>query len=228
MQPQVIAIDGPAGSGKTVVGKQVADALGYLYLDTGALYRALTWLALQRGVDVHDGAALASLLQQSPIAIDRARPEDAGFPYSVSVAGQDITQQLNSPAVSENVSVVAAHPEVRAELLPVQRRIAAQGRIVIAGRDIGTVVCPFADLKLYLEAPLSVRIDRRIKQLAERGQHPDPARVAAEMAERDRLDESRAVAPLKPAPDAIILDTAVLSVEQEVADILALVAQRDP
>ncbi len=227
MRPSVIAIDGPAGSGKTVVGQRIADALGYLYLDTGAFYRALTWLALTRGVDPGDGKALAVLARQVSIEIERAtEPGERG--YRVLVDGQDITRELTLPSVSNAVSIVAAHPEVRAEMLPLQRRAVRRGHVVIAGRDIGTVVAPQAELKLYLNAPLPVRIARRIAQLKAMGIEPDPNAVAAEMAERDRIDQSRAVAPLKPAPDAVILDTSTMSVDEEVALILDLIARRDP
>lgn len=227
MRPSVIAIDGPAGSGKTVVGQRLAQALGYLYLDTGALYRALTWLALQRGIDPHDGPALARLARQASIEIVRSdTPTEPG--YRVLVNGQDVTSEMTSPAVANAVSIVAAHPEVRSEMLPLQRRVLRQGHVVIAGRDIGTVVAPDADLKLYLNAPLPVRVARRIAQLEARGLKPDPSKVAAEMAERDRLDQARAVAPLKPAPDAIILDTSTLSIDEEVNLILDMISRRDP
>lgn len=227
MQPRVIAIDGPAGSGKTVVGKRVADALGYLYLDTGALYRALTWLALASGVDPHDGADLARLIENDTFQIERPTIPD-GRLYTVLVNGQDVTRDLSSPIVAQNVSIVAAHPEVRAALLPFQRQIGQQGRIVMAGRDIGTVIFPFAELKLYLKAPLPVRIARRIEQLEALGLQPDPAQIASEMAERDRLDRARASAPLKPAPDAVQIDTSTLTIDEEVALILDLIAKRDP
>jgi cytidylate kinase len=227
MPPSVIAIDGPAGSGKTVVGKRLADALGYRYLDTGAFYRALTWLALDRNVDIHDGPALADLARQAAIQIER--PADgAARLYTVLVNGADVTADLTGTTVSESVSIVAAHPEVRAELLPVQRSVANQGKAVMAGRDIGTVVYPFAGLKLYLKAPLPVRVARRIEQLEAMGATPNPARVAEEMAERDRLDQSRATAPLKPAPDAIVIDTSTMTIDEELAYILDLVAKRGP
>lgn len=227
MRPSVIAIDGPAGSGKTVVGLRIAQALGYLYLDTGAFYRALTWLALQRGIDLHDGSALAQLARQTSIEIDRPRsPGDPG--YSVLVNGQDVTSELRAPGVGNAVSIVAAHPEVRAEMLPIQRQVARRGQVVIAGRDIGTVVAPDAGLKLYLEAPLPVRVARRIEQLEAMGVTPDPAKVAAEIAERDRIDQSRAIAPLKPAADAVILDTSTMTVDEEIALILDLIARQDP
>jgi cytidylate kinase len=227
MRPAVITIDGPAGSGKTVVGKRIADALGYLYLDTGAFYRALTWLALSRGIDPHDGVTLAQLARQVTIQIVHPTVAD-GRPYTVLVNGQDVTTELSLPDVANTVSIVAAHPEVRAELLPIQQRVASQGQVVMAGRDIGTVVVPDADLKLYLDAPLPIRVARRLAQLRERGIEPDPAQIAAEMAARDRLDQARAVAPLRPAPDAVIIDTTAMSIDEEVATILDLIAKRDP
>jgi cytidylate kinase len=221
----VIAIDGPAGSGKTVVGKMIADALGYVYLDTGALYRAITLLALRDDVPLDNGPAIARLAAMANLEFERPTAED-GRLYTVLLNGDDVTPRLTSPEVASAVSIVAAHPEVRAELLPLQRRIANRGRVVIAGRDIGTVVCPSADLKLFLDAPLPVRVARRIEQLRLAGRQPDPAAVAAEVAERDRIDQGRAVAPLRPAPDAVVIDTSSLTVEQEVALILGLIAQR--
>jgi cytidylate kinase len=227
MQPSVIAIDGPAGSGKTVVGRRLAEALGYLYLDTGAFYRALTWLTRARGIDAGDGAAIGRLAKHTQIEIERPTVDD-GRPYTVLVDGTDVTRELSSPEVAETVSIVAAHPEVRAALLPLQRRVAAQGKVVMAGRDIGTVVCPFAGLKLYFKAPLPVRVARRLAQLAAMGLPADPGQVAAEIAERDRLDQARAVAPLKPAPDAVVVDTATLTIDEELAYILDLLARQDP
>lgn len=227
MLPEVISIDGPAGSGKTVVGKQVADALGYLYIDTGAFYRALTWLALSKGINPQNGPSLARLARHAKIEIVRP-PNNDGRLYTVLVDGHDVTRELSLPDVANAVSIVAAHPEVRTEMLPLQRQATARGNIVMAGRDIGTVVCPHAGLKLYLEAPLPVRVARRVAQLQDLGIEPDPAKVAAEMAERDRIDQARAVAPLKPASDAIVIDTSTMSVPEEVAYILDLVKQRDP
>ncbi|MGH2459582.1 MAG: (d)CMP kinase [Chloroflexota bacterium] len=227
MRPSVIAIDGPAGSGKTIVGQRVARDLGYLYLDTGALYRALAWLALDRGVDPRDGPALARLARGASIETHRTSDgEDPG--YSVTVDERDVTRDLSLPDVANAASIIAAHPEVRAEMVPVQRQIADRGHVVIAGRDIGTVVAPDAGLKLFLDAPLPVRISRRIEQLTTLGMLPDPGKVAAEMAVRDRQDRTRAVGPLKPAPDAVILDTSTMSIDEEVAQILDLIAKRDP
>jgi len=225
MLPKVIAIDGPAGSGKTVIGKRVADALGYLYLDTGAFYRALTWLALTSGIDPQDGPSLARLATSPG---DSQRAPGGGRRLAVHRAGKRAGRdpELSEPAVAQRVSIVAAHPEVRAVLLPLQRQAAHQGRVVMAGRDIGTIVFPFAELKLYLKAPLPVRVARRIEQLEAMGMKPDPALVAAEMAERDRLDQARATAPLKPAPDAMLVDTTSLTIDEEVAMILDIITQR--
>ena len=221
MRSGVIAIDGPAGSGKTVVGQRLADVLGYRYLDTGAFYRALTWLALARGVSPADGPGLAALVQSASIQIERPGVGD-GRPYTVKVNERDVTSDLTLPSVGGVVSVVSAHPEVRSALLPLQRRVASQGNTVMAGRDIGTVVCPEAVLKIYLDAPLPVRIERRIGQLHRMGRQPDAAQVAAELAERDRID------PLKPAQDAVFVDAASLTIDQELAFILDLLARRGP
>ena len=227
MPPAVIAIDGPAGSGKTVVGQRLADTLGYVYLDTGALYRAVTWLAIDRGVSPRDGERLARLARDADIRVERPTVAD-GRAYTVTVDGRDVTSDLSAPAVAEAVSIVAAHSVVRSELLPLQRRVASQGKTVIVGRDIGTVVCPTAELKLYFEAPLDVRIARRVEQLAQQGRKPDPDRVASELAERDRLDQSRATAPLVPAADAVVIDTSRYSIEEELALIIGLIAKTDP
>lgn len=221
MPPAIIAIDGPAGSGKTVVGKRVADALGYLYVDTGAFYRAITLQAQREGVQPADGQALADLTRRTSIVVDRPKEGDRRT-YTVLLNGTDVTDELSTPDVAGAVSIVAAHPEVRTELLPIQRRAVAEGRVVIAGRDIGTVIAPEAGLKLFLGAPFSVRVSRRVEQLEKQGRNPNPPAIAAEMAARDRIDQTRAVAPLVPAPDAVILDTSTMTIDEEVARILEL------
>jgi cytidylate kinase len=226
MDLSVIAIDGPAGSGKTAVGKRVADELGYRYVDTGAFYRALTLAARREGVSPEDGPGLARLARNASIVVEPPGvADDDDRAYRVLLNGQDVTPELSASEVARAVSVVAAHPEVRAELLPIQRQAASRGHVVMTGRDIGTVVAPFAGLKVFLRAPLPVRVSRRIEQLESLGQTPDPAETAAELAERDRLDQSRAVAPLKPAPDAVIVDTSTMTIDEEVAMILDLIAR---
>jgi CMP/dCMP kinase len=221
----VIAIDGPASSGKSVLGEALARRLGYLYFDTGALYRAVTWLALHVKVDVSDEDEVARLARESSIAICRPTAED-GRQYTVLVNGEDVTWGIISPAVDASVSVVAAHPAVRSALLDVQRIIAAPGGVVMVGRDIGTVVVPNADLKVYLDATPEVRARRRLKQMVERGQAADYEQVLENVRLRDRIDSGRAAAPLKAAPDAVVVDTSDMAFEDEMALVLRLVEEK--
>src|SRR6059058_4225446 len=171
-RPRRIAIDGPAGSGKSTIGEQLARRLGYLYIDTGAMYRAVAWLALQERVDITNGPALAHLAQHAGIVISHPKIDD-GRQYTVTVRGHDVTWDIRSAAVTSAVSPVSAHPEVRAILIAQQREMAQQhDSIVMVGRDIGAVVLPDADLKIYLTASLQERARRRHAELAERlGEH---------------------------------------------------------
>lgn len=212
----VIAIDGPAGSGKSTLGLELARRLGYLYFDTGVLYRALTWLALQRRSDLNDGEALASLARDLDLDV-RPPTVDDGRLYTVTAGQLDITWAIREPHVDANVSLVAAQPAVRAALLPAQRGIAARGKVVIVGRDIGTVVAPNAALKVYLEASLEVRARRRQIDLEARG-HRDASieDVRADLAERDRVDAGREAAPLAVAADAVVVENDRASIPQMV------------
>ncbi|HEV8639220.1 MAG TPA: (d)CMP kinase [Chloroflexota bacterium] len=219
MPPRIIAIDGPAGSGKSVIGLWLARKLGYAFLDTGVLYRAITWLALRRGIPTSDGAALAAAAADVSINV-LPHPERG---CAVEIDGCDVTEELFAPAVNAEVSTVAAHPGVRRQLLPVQRRIAGRGRVVVVGRDIGTVVLPEAELKLYLEASAAERARRRWEQERRKGGTRSLDEVLAEVRRRDRLDSERATAPLRPAPDATILDTDRLSLDEEKQRILEIV-----
>jgi cytidylate kinase len=221
----VIAIDGPASSGKSVVGALVAKKLGYVYFDTGALYRAVTAVALNRSIRVENEAAVNALAEN--IDIDVIKPtKDDGRQYTVLADGQDITWGLVKPETDANVSVVAAYPTVRAALLGMQRTIAAQGNIVMIGRDIGTVVVPTADLKIYLTASPEVRAQRRYLQALERGQSVKYEDVLENVKMRDRIDSGRATAPLRPAEDAVVIDSSNMTLEQEVAQITELAYQR--
>ncbi len=217
----VIAIDGPAASGKSTVGEALAARLGYLYFDTGAMYRAVTWLALAQGVPVSDEAQVTALAEAAEIDVLPAVQDD-GRQYTVLVNGEDATWGIRAPAVALNVSQVSAYPGVRAALVVQQRRLAARGRIVMVGRDIGTVVLPDAPLKVYLDATVEERARRRWLEEQARGGSRSYAEVLAEVRRRDEIDSTRAVAPLRPAADAIIVDSTHMSVEQAVAYLLQL------
>ncbi len=221
--PLTIAIDGTAGSGKSALGSLLAARLDYLFVDTGAFYRALTLAALRAHVPLEDGPALAALTQTLDIRIEPPTVDD-GRQYTLRLGSEDITWAVRSQAVDDGVSPVAAEAAARAALLPLQQRLARKKGVVMAGRDIGTVVCPEAEVKVFLKADLATRAQRRRQELAKRGSDISSAETAANLAARDRIDSSRATAPLAQAPDAIVLDTSELSLDQEVAIVLAKVA----
>ncbi len=223
-KPLTIAIDGPAASGKSTLARRLARALGYLYFDTGVLYRAVTWAALQRGLPPDDPAAMTHLARTLRIEV-RPPSRDDGRSNDVWVEGQDVTWAVRAPEVDRWVSVVAAHPGVREALKAVQRRIGRQGRVVMVGRDIGTVIMPDADLKIYLDASVEERARRRYLEAQSRGEAVSYARILEDLRARDRLDASRAVAPLRPAPDAVVLHSDGLSPEQVFQRVMALVRQ---
>jgi cytidylate kinase len=212
-KPITIAIDGPAASGKSTVGCELAKRLSYLYFDTGVMYRAVTWAALQQDLSIADEDAVTALAQQLHIDVLPVTVDD-GRQYTILADGQDITWAIREPEVEAGVSTVSAYPGVREALVAQQRRISAQGRVVMVGRDIGTVVLPAADLKLYLDAQTGERAQRRYEELIQRGQKADYQGVLAAMQKRDKIDSGRKVSPLHPADDAIILDTSDLTIEQ--------------
>ncbi len=209
----LVAIDGPAGSGKSSVARAVAEKLGVVDLNTGAAYRAVALVALRDGVDLEDGGALAEISRRVGLDGEGARVDDAPVPEA----------ELRTPEVSAAASTVSARPEVRAVLLGVQREAAEsareEGGAVVEGRDIGTVVLPDAELKIYLSATPEARARRRAYQT---GREAELDRIREAMKKRDRQDSERATSPLKPAPDAIILDTTSLSLESVVSRVLEL------
>jgi cytidylate kinase len=212
--PQRIAIDGPAGSGKSTVGEQLARRLGYLYIDTGAMYRALAWLALHEHVAINDAESLARLAHSAEIAISRPQVAD-GRQYTVTVHGRDITWDIRSAAVTNAVSLVSLPAAVRSTLIAQQRAMARQGRVVMVGRDIGAVVLPDAELKIYLTATLEERARRRYTELLERlGEHnpalPSFESILQDIRRRDEVDRVN----MRPAEDAVLIDTDHLNVEQ--------------
>ncbi|MBI4201378.1 MAG: (d)CMP kinase [Chloroflexi bacterium] len=218
----VIAIDGPVASGKTAVGRLLAQRLGYRFLDTGTMYRALTWIALKEGTGANDSPGLARLARKRRIEV--VFQQNRGV--SLLVDGQDVTPHLRRPEVERQVSLVAQVAGVRKVLSGQQRRIARDGPVVMAGRDIGTVVLADAPLKVFLAASVEERARRRYSELHSARQDTSFQQVLEELEERDRLDTNRKVAPLRQADDAVTIDTDGLSVEQVVERILGLVRQR--
>lgn len=218
----IIAIDGPAASGKSTLGQSLAEALGYLYFDTGVMYRAVTLAALQRGVSPADERSVSELARQ--VTIDVYPPsKDDGRPIDVLLDGEDCTWEIRTAEVDANVSVVSAFPGVRTALTEQQRRIGMRGGLVMVGRDIGTVVLPEADVKIFLDASVEERAKRRHMELLERGVEAEYAKVEESLRQRDQIDANREVAPLMAAPDADVLTTDGLNREQVLARALALV-----
>ncbi len=218
----IIAIDGPAGSGKSTVAQRLAQRLGYLYFDTGVMYRAATLACLQRGVSVDEQAAVEALAQALAIDVRPPSVED-GRQYDVLLDGEDVTWALRSPPVDANVSRVSMYAGVRRAMSARQREIGLRGRVVMVGRDIGTVVLPEAELKIYLDASVEQRARRRWREAEARGEavgaYDDVLRA---MRERDRVDSTRVVAPLKAALDARIVDSTSMDVDQVVEEVWRL------
>ncbi len=220
--PSIIAIDGPAASGKSTLGLSLANALGYLFFDTGVMYRAVTWLALKLDFDLRDEAKVTALAEQTQIEVAPASRSD-GRACDVLIAGEDITWETRLPEVDANVSVVSAYAGVRAALSRQQRRIGQRGRVVMVGRDIGTVVLPEADLKIYLDATAEERARRRYNEIIARGGTADYNEILAKVIERDRIDSTRDVAPLKAADDAFVLDSDKLNADEVFKHVMTLI-----
>jgi len=211
--PNIIAIDGPAASGKTTLGKRMANALGFLFLDTGVMYRAITWGAISRAIPIDDEEAISNLAENAQIDVRPASLQD-GRSCDVLLDGVDITWETRCPEVEENVSPVSTYPRVRAALSAQQRVIGLRGEVVMVGRDIGTVVLPEADIKVYLDASPEERAKRRYSELKNRGEEADFNIILSGVYNRDRIDSNRALAPLRPAEDAIIIDSDTLSADE--------------
>ncbi|HEX7434349.1 MAG TPA: (d)CMP kinase [Anaerolineaceae bacterium] len=224
LKPKVIAIDGPAGSGKTTLASLLAKTLDYLYLDTGEMYRALTWAALRDQVDINDGGAVTRLAQRVEIDVHPSKIAD-GRVNDVLLNGQDVTWEIRRPEVESNVSIVAAYPDVRHEMTVKQRQIGLRGNVVMAGRDIGTVVFPDAELKIYLDASAEERARRRFSENQARGFTLPYDEILASMRRRDEIDSTREVAPLRPAEDAVLVDSDELSVDEVLKKVLFLLGK---
>ena len=215
----VIAIDGPSGAGKSTIAKAVASRLGYIYIDTGAMYRAVGLWAMRAGIALDDMHKLEELARHSEI-------EFAAGAATVLLNGEDVTGAIRDRAVSDAASKVSAIPGVRRAMVDAQRRMAEGASVVMEGRDIGTVVFPDADVKIFLDAEADARATRRLEELRQKGQDLAAEAITREMAERDRRDSTRADSPLVQAPDAVYLDSTGLSIEEVQEAVLRIVRSR--
>jgi cytidylate kinase len=211
--PITITIDGPAASGKSTLGKRIADSLGYLFFDTGVMYRAVTWIALSRDIDINMKHLIEQLAEKIDIDVRPATIDD-GRVADILADGEDITWQIRNPEVDADVSQVSTYPGVRKALSSQQRRIGLRGKVVMVGRDIGTIVLPGAEFKIYLDASVEERAKRRYSECMARGEMVKYKEILESMRRRDQIDSTRDIAPLKPARDAIILDSDRLSADQ--------------
>lgn len=207
----IIAIDGPAGSGKSTTARLVAKRLGYTYLDTGAFYRALTLKVLESGVSLEDGPTVVKLAEASQIELQPQEDKNR-----VWLDGRDVTQLIREPAVTNSIAPISENPKVRAIMVEKQRALGRNGGIVMEGRDIGTVVFPDADLKIFMQASLDERARRRQEELTAMGIKRELGMLKEEIARRDQKDSTRKVAPLIRAADAVLLDTTQMTIEQQV------------
>jgi CMP/dCMP kinase len=229
MPKLTIAIDGPAGSGKSSVARVVANALGYLYLDSGAMYRALALKALQRGVPLDDEAKLAKLANETHIELRSPTPEQEklGIKNRVFLDGREVTEEIRTPEVAQAASRLATIAPVRAVLVAEQQRSGAGGGVVMEGRDIGTVVFPNAELKIFLEASPEIRAERRWKEHQEKGENMTLAQVLEEVRERDKRDRERKVSPLVRAADAVLVDNTAMDAAETARLIVMLARERE-
>ncbi len=219
----IIAIDGPAGSGKSTIAQMLAQQLNLFYLDTGAIYRALTWKVLKEGADPDSAHQVEEILARTQIEL---LPSSEGQTrLKVLVDSEDATEEIRQPSVGQAVSLVSAHSKVRQRLIPLQRRLAEKGAVV-EGRDVTTVVFPHADLKIYLDASQEVRIARRLKDWKKRGIKGTRDQATLDIIERDTLDSSRSHSPLKQAKDALVIDTTYLAPQEVVDKIISSLSKK--
>ncbi|GAA0484073.1 (d)CMP kinase [Alkalibacterium indicireducens] len=216
-----IAIDGPASSGKSTVARRIADDLGLIYVDTGAMYRALTYEALRKSVNIKDEDALLKLLKHTDISLKKRN-----MAQSVYLNNEDVTEDIRKNNVTNTVSIVAAHPLVREEMVTRQQKLAENNGVVMDGRDIGTVVLPDSDVKIFLVASVMERAERRHKENRSKGIFSDLEQLKKDIAERDYKDSTRDTSPLKQAEDAVRIDTTKLSIEEVVEKIKSLISTK--
>ena len=216
--PKIVAIDGPAASGKTTIANLLAERWKYLFFDTGVMYRAVTWLALEKQIPTKDEPAVSALAEKIQIDVEPPSKDD-GREYDVLVDGVDVTWDLRTPKVDAKVSKVSAYPAVRKALTKQQRRIGLRGKVIMVGRDIGTVVLPEADLKIFLDADVDERARRRFNQRIDRGEQVEFSKILKKLKKRDKIDSTREIAPLRVASDAVVINTDTLSVAEVLSKI---------
>jgi len=219
----MIAIDGPAAVGKSTMGKLIARELGFLYIDTGAIYRAITWKVLKNNININDENIISNLVSNTCVTIEKANCKSLNDYYHIFIDGEDVTEEIRNPRIDQNVSQIARLPKIRKQLIYLQRKLAEKGDIVMEGRDIGSVILPQADIKFYFTASEEERIKRRYKELMDKGYSIDYKEVKKQIIQRDKIDSKRKYAPLIKAKDAILIDSTEKSIEEVKDNILKII-----
>ena len=222
----IIAIDGPAAVGKSTMGKLIARELGFLYIDTGAIYRAITWKVLKNNININDEDIISSMVSDTCITIEKANIKSLNDYYHIFVDGEDVTEGIRNPRIDQNVSQIARLPKIRKQLIYLQRELAEKKNIVMEGRDIGSVILPQADIKFYFTASEEERIKRRYKELIDKGYSVDYEIVKKQIIQRDKIDSKRKYAPLIKAKDAILIDSTKKSIKEVKNKILKIIKKR--
>lgn len=218
----VIAIDGPSAVGKSTIGKLIAQELGYLYLDTGAIYRAITWKVLQKNIDLNNEELISSLVSKIHISIKNIDRNFKDY-YRIFIDGEDITEEIRNPKIDQNVSQIAKLPKIRRQLIFLQRNLAKKGNIVMEGRDISSIILPYADIKFYFTASEEERIKRRYQELKNKGYKISYKEVKEQIIQRDIIDSNRKCAPLTKTKDAILIDSTKKTIEEVKNEILKII-----
>jgi len=218
----IIAIDGPSAVGKSTISKLIAQELGYLYIDTGAIYRALTWKVLQKNIDSNNEDLILNLLLKTRIIIKKTNSDFKDY-YHIFVDGEDITEEIRNPKIDQNVSQIAKMPKIRKQLISLQKNLAKKGNVVMEGRDIGSIIFPNADIKLYFTASEEERIKRRYLELKNKGYKISYKEVKEQIVQRDSIDSKRKYAPLTKTKDAIIINSTDKTIEEVKNEILKII-----